>query len=385
MSEKRRSLELIFQSCLAEIQSGQKSLDSVLSQYPHLEAELRPLLEMALWLQGQKGRLASRPGFVSASRQRLISRIQQESAAPAPQSLLGKVDEFLRSLSRLFHRGRLAYSLIVGVLLLAIFFSAGSGVALAAQSSIPGDALYPLKTTVENLQLATSTSEARSAQLHIAFAQRRLTEIQTLVLEGRYEYLHNTTERFQNHVDKTLQLLQMLGEQNRGRAQALASELRKTLLEQSLMFSVLSQIVPAQFKPEIEALRTISESRLTTTEDILTLLEGPATPTIAITVTAGGAAPPTPTATSSPTVMPIFGSVTPSQTVTLTPGPERTVTLTATPPPGGFGLVPTPTPTPSPTVEPQPTVKPKPTRKPTHTPKPLPEPTRRPPKPTKQP
>jgi hypothetical protein len=383
MREKRANLELIFQSCLVQIQSGQGSIDSVLAQYPHLEAELRPVLEMALWLQAQKEGLAPRPAFVAASRQRLVSRIQQEQGATVGKWRSPSLAALLQPWLRLFSQSRFVYALLVSLLLLAIFLSLGSGVALAAQSAIPGDALYTVKTTLESAQLATSLSESRSAHLNILFAQRRLSEIQILVIENRYEYLHSTTERFQTHVDKALRLLQVIGERDSRRARLLGTQLRQTLWEQSSMYPLLSQVVPTPFKAEIEHLQTLTLNRLTTTEAFLTSLEAQPTPTLAVSITAQVVFPPTPTATLSPTATGLTVTTLPPST--LTPRPWMTLTLTPTPLPGDFGFVPTPTPTSSPTLEPPPTDKPKPTRKPTHTPKPSPNPTRRPPKPTDKP
>ena len=78
MTRRLDEFEQILDICLEQIQSGQKSLDSALAQYPGIAAELRPRLEAALWLDGRKSSLDPRPGFVAASRNRLLSQIKSE-------------------------------------------------------------------------------------------------------------------------------------------------------------------------------------------------------------------------------------------------------------------------------------------------------------------
>src|SRR5512147_1308267 len=79
MRLKREKVELVLESCLEMIHSGQETIDSVLTQYPNLADVLRPELEMALWLGEKRKVLDPRTGFVYASRGRLIAQVQQEN------------------------------------------------------------------------------------------------------------------------------------------------------------------------------------------------------------------------------------------------------------------------------------------------------------------
>jgi hypothetical protein len=62
----------------------------------------------------------------------------------------------------------------LGVLIFAV---AGGGTVYAAQSSTPGQILYPVKTGVENIQLTFTTSPAAKARLYLQLAQRRINEM----------------------------------------------------------------------------------------------------------------------------------------------------------------------------------------------------------------
>ena len=86
MANRREELEQIFETCLAQIQTGHETIDSALARYPEEAEALRPRLEAALWMDERKGSLDPRPGFVSASRSRLVSQIKQDMAAQAAET-----------------------------------------------------------------------------------------------------------------------------------------------------------------------------------------------------------------------------------------------------------------------------------------------------------
>ena len=70
------------QTCLDLIRGGRETIESVVALYPEFADELRAQLEIAAWLTSASSALDPRPGFVAASRSRLVSRIQQESRPP---------------------------------------------------------------------------------------------------------------------------------------------------------------------------------------------------------------------------------------------------------------------------------------------------------------
>ena len=69
--------------------------------------------------------------------------------------------------------------------MLALFVS--GTVVSASQKSLPGDDLYSIKLTLEQIALATSLDEENDAELQIQFVENRLTEVQALIVEERYE------------------------------------------------------------------------------------------------------------------------------------------------------------------------------------------------------
>jgi hypothetical protein len=67
----------------------------------------------------------------------------------------------------------------------AIVIVMGGGIALAANTALPGGVLYPLKLHVNEKVLSwLATSNEEKAQLHITLAKRRLEEVEAVVTQG---------------------------------------------------------------------------------------------------------------------------------------------------------------------------------------------------------
>jgi hypothetical protein len=374
MASKHEEIEQILQTCLDEIQSGQETLDSAAACYP----ELRSQLEAALWLRARSTALAPRPGFVAQSRQRLVAQLEV-SAAREPPFLSGVWGR----LQPLFTQKRLAFHFVVAMLLMACLVLSSTGLAAASQGSIPGDTLYPVKITLEKTQLVLSLGEEHRAELHLQFAERRLVEIQNLVIENRFDQLHNTINAFEFQAKEASRLLWSIGSRNSARAKALAGELGQMLKEQTAILPVLLQATPQGSKAEISRLIQLTAMVALEARNIETKPDIFLTPTVTPTLSTATLVSPTPQGTATlpvPTPLPVI-TLNPFST----PMPETPMTGT----PMGNGT----TGTPAATVEssagetPQPiiTEEPVPTRRPTKTKKPLPDPPRRPPKPTRRP
>ena len=70
-------------------------------------------------------------------------------------------------------------------LFIVLAVALSGGVSLVAESSVPGDALYGVKTHVnENIRSVVTTTAEADAQWEADLAERRLKEIETLSLRG---------------------------------------------------------------------------------------------------------------------------------------------------------------------------------------------------------
>lgn len=331
------------QSCLDLIRGGRETIDSVVALYPEFADELRAQLEIATWLTASGPALDPRPGFVSASRRRLVSRIQMESqpAAPPPITISERLGQF-------FSIQKVAPVAFVLVLMLFLFVS--GTVVSASQKAIPGDGLYSVKLTLEQIALATSLDEENDAELQIQFVENRLSEVQALIVEERYEEVAETIQEYEEQVSETLETIKEVSDQNRFLAYDLAARLDGILAEQKSILAVLSQNAPESIGLNITRVWVVSEVVKLTAQDIANIVPPPPAPPPTATPVPLPTRTPRPSPTPAPTQPP-------EPTPTNTRKPPTAVPPTNTPvPPTNTPLPPTNTPVP-PTNTPVPPTK----------------------------
>lgn len=152
-------------------------LEEVLTEAGDDAGWLRPLLELADEV-GEFQQTVSIPG-PEASLQRMLSHAEK-LAATGPGELSAQ-SGWSYLLSNIFGGGlRLAAGLATALL---IFVLAGGTFTLAAQRSLPGEPLYPLKRAGERLQLNLARDPDQREQLLDTFNQRRQMEVSRLLAE----------------------------------------------------------------------------------------------------------------------------------------------------------------------------------------------------------
>lgn len=90
-------------------------------------------------------------------------------------------------------------------LVIALLFGGSGAAAVAAQSSLPDQPLYQLKTFTEDLILRSSFSNVHRLQLELDYADRRVSEVIRL-MEMRQQVPQSTYLRFENHIDQALRV-----------------------------------------------------------------------------------------------------------------------------------------------------------------------------------
>ena len=102
---------------------------------------------------------------------KLINKINQTVTISEPQRYnISK--EFLKL--KLYRFATI--SLVVAVILLLV----GKGIVFAAESTIPGDLLYPLNRQLEDLQLGLTKNPEKQSQLKLKFLEKRAREWQKI-------------------------------------------------------------------------------------------------------------------------------------------------------------------------------------------------------------
>lgn len=86
------------------------------------------------------------------------------------------------------------------ITIVAILLGGTAGTALAAQESMPDQALYPVKTLIEDIRLGLTSDPQAEFDLLMTFIEQRLTEIQTMLENGE-----TVGERVQLRLQQQLQ------------------------------------------------------------------------------------------------------------------------------------------------------------------------------------
>ncbi len=94
------------------------------------------------------------------------------------------------------------------VLALAVLTGGTAATVYAADQAVPGDALYAVDLTVEQIQLALARDPATKAQLHLRFAEERVAEIQALALQGNTTAVAEAAQNLEQHLTAAQELLQ---------------------------------------------------------------------------------------------------------------------------------------------------------------------------------
>lgn len=159
----------ILEVCLKEIEEG-ADVDAVLFRYPEFAAELRPILETSV---KAKGLAASQPSAdaVRRNRAKLLQHAAQMREAKVTAS---------RRLWSVPLRRALVTLMVIGALLVS-----SNGLVHAASTTVPGDRLYPVKRTWEDVLLLFTFNVNVRETLEVEHENERLDELKEVFAEGR--------------------------------------------------------------------------------------------------------------------------------------------------------------------------------------------------------
>jgi hypothetical protein len=171
-----KKIEMILTECIKDIKSGRATLAECLNRYPSRRQELEPLLKLALNIQ--------EPPVIeldSTYKQAAKTRLLQQIRTARPEKSRSFTNIFSFGLTQRFAWARVAVFVVVALIVLSML---GGGTVYAAQSSLPGELLYPVKTGVEDVRIFFAGSSAAKAELNLQFAQTRLEEMNKLAISN---------------------------------------------------------------------------------------------------------------------------------------------------------------------------------------------------------
>ena len=165
-------IETILTNCITEIRSGRATLAECLDRYPSSRSELESLLKIVLNIQEPPG-LNLDSSYKQAAKARLLRQIgatrQKKSRSFADILSFGLPPRLVWA--------RVAVSVLAVIIVISML---AGGTVYAAQGSLPGDLLYPVKIGAEDARLLITGDSSAKVQLNLKFAQTRLVEMNEL-------------------------------------------------------------------------------------------------------------------------------------------------------------------------------------------------------------
>jgi hypothetical protein len=154
-------------------------------------------------------------------------------------------------------------TLAMVAILAALVFGGVGMTALAAGNALPGDALYPFKTGMEQTRLNLTSGAAQQARLHLEYAERRLDELAALIAAGRFDATSQAAAEFEFHIERAIESLSKAVQDDPVEGQELASQIAGALSRYAQTLTSLHASSPEPARPAIKrALQAADETAM---------------------------------------------------------------------------------------------------------------------------
>ncbi len=137
------------------------------------------------------------------------------------------------------------------VVIAALLFGGVSITGVAAQSAIPGDALYPVKTTIEQTRLSLAQDAGDRAQMKMAFAEKRLEEVAALIEEGRYHEVGDAVFAFEADINSAIMEVETVAQADPARGARIALEITSALTRYAQTLSIMAAGAPQSVQADV--------------------------------------------------------------------------------------------------------------------------------------
>jgi hypothetical protein len=174
-----KEFDNIFNECLEHLLTGQETVEQCLQRYPAYAKELEPLLRTVM-LMHKVTDVKPSEEFRARARYQMQLKMAQ-SGSPAKRVV------------RVMPRWAIAACTAM------LVFVLGGGAVLASQNVMPGNLLYAVKLTTENIQVRLAGSEESKTELYVAMSNKRIAEMDWMVNNDKTQNLQAAAQRLNNY------------------------------------------------------------------------------------------------------------------------------------------------------------------------------------------
>ncbi|WP_233711906.1 DUF5667 domain-containing protein [Kribbella turkmenica] len=213
------------------------------------------------------GAVAPRPEFSAELRHRLMEQAAARAATTTPTMVRSTPDDsddpptredVDASVTDIRHRHGRRIRLVASTAAL-VLLGGGIGSAAAAQQAMPGDTLYGMKRSIENVSTNVSVGDDSRGRRDLAHAMTRLSEVQALAESGGdVGTINATLEDFSAQARKGVSRL-VASYQQDGDASSITAVTQFITSARQALGELAPKLPPESLKSAVEALATIEQ------------------------------------------------------------------------------------------------------------------------------
>jgi hypothetical protein len=207
MNEENKKFEDILEDVLRELDKG-KIAPEVLSMFPEYQKEIGEVLKIIDFIKDSEMPKPNESSLRSAIKSAGVTKELDPRLLISQKGQKSPFAYLLVSFKR-----NMAIALIIALIL-------GGGTSFAAESALPGDALYPIKISVnEEVRGWVAFTDQAEANLEANLAKKRLEEAESLSAEGRLDTKTQVElkAKFEDHAKRFEERASKLQDKNDGK------------------------------------------------------------------------------------------------------------------------------------------------------------------------
>ena len=174
-----KEFDNIFNECLEHLLTGQETIEQCLQRYPEYAKELEPLLRTVV-LMHKVADVKPTDEFRARSMYQMQLKMAQSGSTEK-------------------RRARVVPRWAIAACTAMLVFVLGGSAVLASQNVMPGNLLYAVKLTTENLQVRLAGSTDSKTEQYIAMANARISEMSWMVNNNKTQNLQAAAQRLNNY------------------------------------------------------------------------------------------------------------------------------------------------------------------------------------------
>ena len=180
--------EQILDECIAAIKDGE-ALEACLEKYPDHAEELRGLLLTVSMLKEMPMPEASLAARRESERRMLAAFHEREKAYPVSKSIFARytqrrpVEQQPEKVRKVRGKMKNKFSYLIAGLVLTVII-ATTGVGVASANALPGQALYPVKDSIQQVRLFLTFDAVEKQELEDQFQQEYLDDVRSIMEDG---------------------------------------------------------------------------------------------------------------------------------------------------------------------------------------------------------